>query len=163
MENNQEGFDTRVWSAMQTGTPFASYRKVILGKVYITILSPFTLKPEGILLEGEPKTDERATIDVWSEMENLYLRRQNKKHFLEGTIIRVTREEVVEKHNIEQYSDAELSEVLSYKFITLTRLLGEITTAPVLMRMVELAKEMEKSEKIIKAIETRLSEVQLNG
>jgi hypothetical protein len=163
MENNQAGFDTRVWASMQSGTPFNSYRKTILGKVAITILSPFTLKPEGILLEGEPKTDERATIDVWSEMEDLYLKRQNKKHFAEGTIIKVTREEVPETHTIEQYSDAEILEVLKYKPVSFFKTLEEIKTAPVLMRMAELAREAEKSEKMIQAIETRLSAVQLNG
>jgi hypothetical protein len=163
MENNQLDFDPRVFASMQSGAPYATYRKTILGKVYVTVLSPFTNKPEGILLEGEPKEDSRAIIDVWSEMEDLYFKRQNKKHFQEGTIIRVEREPVQELHTIEQYSDNELKEVINYRYITFNKTLNEITTAPVLMRMLDLSREMEKSERIVKAIEARLSAIQLNG
>jgi hypothetical protein len=164
MANNDLGFDPQVFSDMQSGSPYATYRKTILGKVNVTILDPFTMKPEMILLEGEPKTDERASIDIWSEVADLYFRRQmpNKKHFQEGTLIKITKEVKVEPHNIEQYSDEELKEVLKYKYIALSKTLNDINTAPVLMRMVDLAKEMDLSEKITKAIETRLSEVQLN-
>lgn len=156
-------FDPRVFSSMQSNTPYATYRKTILGKVYVTVLSPFTNKPEGVLLEGEPKTDERAMVDVWSEMQDLYFKRQNKKHFQEGTIIKVQREVKEEfPHTIEQYSDDELKEVLNYRYASLVKTINDINTVPVLIRMTELAREGEKSEKIIRAIEARLSEVQLN-
>jgi hypothetical protein len=163
MENNELGFDPRVFASMQSASPYASYRKTILGKVYVMVLNPFTNKPEGILLEGEPKEDDKAVIDVWSEMEDLYFKRQNRKHFQEGTIIKVQREEKPEVHTIEQYSDEELKEVINYRYITLNKTLNEITTAPVLMRMLDLAREMEKSERIVKAIEARLSAVQLSS
>jgi hypothetical protein len=163
MANDTQEFDPRVFTAMQNSAPYASYRKTILGKVHVTILNPLTLKPEGILLVGEPKTDERASIDLWSEMEDLYFKRQNKKHFTEGTVIKVQKVEPKETHTIEQYSDEELKEVLKMPFISFNKLLNEVNTTPVLMRMAELAKEMDKSEKFIKVIEARLSAVQLGG
>jgi hypothetical protein len=165
MANNDLGFDPQVFSDMQSGNPYATYRKTILGKVNVAILDPFTMKPEMILLEGEPKTDERARIDIWSEMADLYFRRSkpNTTHFLEGTLIKITKEVRVDPHNIEQYSDSELQEVLKFKYVVLSKTLSDITTAPVLMRMTDLAREMELSKRITDAIETRLSEVQLNS
>jgi len=153
--------DSAIFSAMQTGEPFATYRKTILGKVFVNIINPFNGIPEGILLAGDPKNDESAMVDVWSEKEDLFFHRMNKNHFAQGTLLKIQRERTVEEKTIEQYSDKELAEILSLKYYSLLKVVGEIKTVPVLMRIVEIAREQEKSEKIIKMLEARVSELQL--
>jgi hypothetical protein len=162
MSSNQEVMDSEIFNSMQSGTPFATYRKTIPAKVYVTVLNPFNQKAEGIILYGNPKEDETARIDIWNEALDLSFRRLNKKHFDEGTLIKIIKEVPVEKHNIEQYSDSELLETLSYKYYSLTKVVNDIKTVPVLLRMIEIAREEEKSEKIIKMIEARLSKLQLD-
>jgi hypothetical protein len=162
MEDNSSA----IYSAMQAGEPYSTYRKTVLGKVYVNYMSPFTQKPEAVLLEGEPKTDERAKIDLWSLQEDLFFRRMNKKHFDAGEIIKVdvvkSAPVVAEKKPIEQYSDEELLEVLKLKTISFKTLLSEITTPAVVTRLLDLAREEEKSEKMIQSIEAKLSELQMS-
>lgn len=154
--------DSAIFSAMQSSDPYATYRKTILGKVFINVINSFNGKPEGILLTGDPRNDESAIIDVWSEKEDLFLHRMNKNHFTQGTLLKIKREvNAVEVHTVEQYSDLELAEILKLKYYSMVKLVGEIDTVPVLMRIIEIAREQEKSEKIVKMIEARVSEIQL--
>jgi hypothetical protein len=155
--------NTRDFSAMQTGKPFKTYVKTVLGKVYITILEPFSGQPMGYLLEGNPrKNDEHSMIDVWSANEDVYFRRTNKGFFDNGTIIEYTRpqEEKVKEQTIESYSDEQLKELISQKWYAFQATLNKINTEAVLFRMINLTKEMEKSEKYINQVKARLSEVQ---
>lgn len=153
--------DLQTFSKMQTGKPYATYRKTILGKVYITVLNPFTTTPEGMLLSGDPRTAETAMIDVWSEMEDMFFKRMNKKNLDGGFLIKVEKAPEVETHTIEQYSDEELKAVINLKYLKFQEVLESLTSTAVAYRLLELAREMEKSERIIKAIETRLSKLQL--
>ncbi len=156
-----ERFNPTVFSAMQTGKPYKSYRKTILGKVYVTILNPFNNEPEGVILEGEPTRSPTAIIDMWSEVDDLFFRRMNKNHFETGVIIPFERPDVVEDtHIIEQAGDSELRTIINSKFLSLQSSLNQIKTEAVLYRMIMLATEMEKSEKIITAIKARLAEIQ---
>jgi len=156
--------DSRIFGAMQEGTPYKSYIKTILGKVYMNILNPFDGKPAGILLSGDPTVrPEECILDVWSEKENSYVKSMNKIHFETGTVIEFIRPtQQVKEKTIEEYSDEELEVVINSKFLALQSTLNKIESTPVLFRMTSLARKMEKSEKIIGAIEARLSEVQLN-
>lgn len=156
-----DNLDSAIFSAMQAGNPLATYRKTILAKVFINILNPFSGNPEGIILYGDPKNDESARIDTWSEKEDLFFRRMNKNHFTNGTLLKIERETTPEVRTVEQYSDMELGELLRLKYYSLQSKLGEIESAPVLMRLVDIAREQEKSEKIIKTLEARLSEIEL--
>ena len=63
-------------------------------------------------------------------------------------------------HNIEQYTDDELRPILSQKYLKFLKTLGEITSEVVLGRLLELAVELDKSERITSKIEGRLSELQ---
>lgn len=151
--------DSSVFSAMQTGKPYATFRKTILSLVYVTVLSPFNNQPEGLLLKGE-KGSETSMVDVWSEMEYVYFKRMNKKHLETGVVIQVQREDVKEEKIIEQYSDKELEDVINMKYISFQKVLSDITSEAVLFRMLDLAKELEKSAKIIGVIEAKIAELQ---
>jgi len=154
--------DYNIYSAMQTGKPIKTYKKVVLGRVYASVLDPFTEEPTGMMLYGDPKrNDESCFIDIWSERDLLFFKKMNKSHLMNGFIIEVARDAppVEDEQPIETYSDEQLMEVINKKFLALQAVLNKISSDAVLFRMVDLAREMEKSDKIIRAIEARLSEV----
>jgi hypothetical protein len=154
---------TRLYSAMNQGKSYRSYKKTILGKVYVTVLDAFSDSPIGVLLVGDPrKNDEGCIIDTWSEKEDVFFRKMNSLHLSSGTILPYTRSEKPKEKGIEEATDAELVELLNSKFFTLQNKLNSINTVPVLFRLLEKAQEIEKSDKIVRAIEARISEVQTN-
>jgi len=152
-------FDPRTFSQMQAGTPIASYKKTILGKVFISVLDPFSGNPVGMLLEGRHGTDTEV-IDVWSEVEDLYFKRANKRQLETGAVIKVKREEKVEEKTIEQSSDEELKAVINQRYAAFQKTLSSIASEAVLYRMQDLAEEMDKSERILTSIKAKLADVQ---
>jgi hypothetical protein len=150
------------YSAMQSGKPYRSYRKTVLAKVYVTMLDPFLGTPLGYLIEGDPK-GESAIVDVWNEMQDAYFKRTNKRQFELGHIIPFERPTEVKEEiqKIEQYSDEQLTEIVNSRFYTLQAAVNKANSPAVLVRMIDLAREMGKSEKIIKFLEGRLSEIQM--
>lgn len=149
--------------AFDENKPFASYMKTILAQVGITVWDRFTNQPTETILKGDPRRKEEGCIvDVWSPKEDAFFRRQNARHFRNGILIPYKRpEDVVEEVPVEQYSDEQLRDLINLKFAALNKRLNDITSEAVLFRMRSLADEMEKSEKIIAAIEKRISDVQL--
>jgi hypothetical protein len=154
------GFDPQVFSAMQTGKPYATYCKTTLGKVHVMVISPWEKTPVGIILSGEPKKDPDSFVDTWSQQEDVYFRNANKTHFSTGDIIKVEREYKEEPHTMEQYSDEELREVLALRFISFVKVLSEVKSEAVASRLLDLAEDMDKSEKITSKIKAKLSELQ---
>jgi hypothetical protein len=154
--------DARVFSAMQTGVPYKTYIKTVLGKVYVTILEPFSGQPTGYILEGNPRrNNEGCILKIWSEPQDMFFRTTNKRYFENGTIIDYVAPVEEEKEKpIESYTDDELKVVINQKYFALEKTLNNTKNEAVLFRMKTLAKEMEKSEKIVQAITARLSEVQ---
>jgi hypothetical protein len=153
--------DRNLSSAMQGGTPIKSYIKTILGKVYVTVWDSFENRPTGILLEGDPrKNDEGCIIDMFKEEEDFFFKNKNKTHLSTGTVIPYVRKDVVKERTIEEYSDEELKEIINSKFFTFQNVLNNTDSIAVLFRIKNLAQELEKSDKLIKVIEARISEVQ---
>jgi len=150
----------KMFAAMQLEKPFKTYRKTILGRVSVNYIEPFSGKPSGIILMGNPKTDEGARIDTWTEVDDSFFRKMNKRQFEVGNILEMERVEEVKERTIESFSDEELTKIINSKYFTLEATLNKITSVAVLFRMVELAKELEKSDKIMKAFESKISELQ---
>jgi len=149
-----------IYALMQTGKPYKTFKKTILGKVYVTVLNTFSDQPEGKILQGRANTPD-SLVDVWSEKEYLFFRRMNKRHLELGTLIEYERPEVVEEaKKIEQASDDELKAVIKQRFMALKNVVEKTESIPFLYRLLELARELEASEKIIAKIETRISELQ---
>jgi hypothetical protein len=148
-----------VHERLKAGAPFASYKKTTMGKVYVTTKNPFSGDPEGVLLEGEKGT-ESEVIDIWSDEDDVYFRRMNQKQFTLGLIIPYQHGAKPEVKPYEQYSDAELKEIIDLKYFAFTKILSDIKTEAVIGRMIDLAREMEKSEKIMETLTARLSELQ---
>lgn len=140
--------------------PVKSYKKVVLGQLLLKTWDSMLGKEVEIIFSGEPNS-ESAIFDVWSDWEKLYFERNNKKHFEKGMLIPWTRQEEVEAvRGFEQYTDAELTEIVNSKFLSLQSTLNKIKTVAVLFRMMAIASELEKSDKITSIIQKRISELQ---
>jgi len=156
--------DVSTYGLMQTNKPIRSYIKTILGKVFVNVLNPFTDSIEGRILTGDPRKHLNGSIiDVWSEKEDVYLRNANQKHFEEGYIIPYVREdkEQTEEEHLNTLNDDEVEKLLKSKFFTLSNAVNKMTAVAPIYRTLEMAKDMEKSEKIIKFLEGRISEIQM--
>lgn len=156
--------DNALFSAMSGGKPYKTYKKVILGRVFVTVLNMSTgvPTPEGIIMSGDPGKNEQGTLyDVFSEQEDYFFRKMNQSHFQEGIIIEYKRNpEQVRERTIEEFTDEELKSLIAKPFLALQNTLNKTSSVATLYRILGLAREMDKSEKVIRAIESRLSEVQ---
>lgn len=162
--NTSEMLGRNDYAAMVSGgKPYKAYIKTILGKVLVKYWDNFTNSPAEMLLYGDPKKrDETCIVKVWNEREDAYFKSTNRQHLKQGTIINYELPEVTEpvETPIEQASDETLKEIINSKFMALQNKLNKIDSVAVLFRMKNLADEMDKSEKIVRAIEARISEVQ---
>ncbi len=163
VNSNQVLGRNQLFSDMQAGRPFKSYKKAILGQVAVVIWDNFQDAPVELILNGFPaRNDEGCIVDVWSDKEDVFFNRVNAKLLKKGLILPYNRPEApvqVEK-TIEQSTDAELVEIVNLKFLALQAKLNKIDSSVVLFRLLDAAREQEKSEKIVKAIEARISDVQ---
>jgi hypothetical protein len=153
-----------IYSAMSGGRALKTYKKTILGRLYVTALNMLTGTPvpEGVILEGDPrKNDPKCLFDVFTEQEDYFFRKMNKRHFDEGRIIEYSRKDEKERvRTIEEFSDEELKALINKPFLALQNTLTKTTSVATLFRIESLARDLEKSEKVIRAIQSRLSEVQ---
>lgn len=143
--------------------PYKTYIKRILGKVYVRTLDPFSGNEDGILLVGDPrKPDEDCIIDMWSEKEDRFFKKANRRHFETGTLAEYERKEYVEseEEKLNSMSEDKMRALLSERFYTFENTLKKFTAIPPLYILLGVAKEMEKSDKILKLIEAKISELQ---
>jgi hypothetical protein len=142
--------------------PVKSYIKTILGKVAVIFWDTYEQKPASLILEGDPRRqDEDTIIDVFSDREDSYFRKINREHFRLGNLRPFERKvEVKAEKTLEEYSDEELTAIVNKPFLALQNALNKSQTEAVVYRMLNIATDLEKSEKVIRAIESRLSEVQ---
>lgn len=151
----------KVYAMSQTKEPYKSYRKAIVGKVYVTIIDKYENKPLGVILEGN---GEDSIVDTWDEREDVFFRKANRPHLESGTIlpyIRTYEKIISEEEKYNTLSDDELVELLNSKFLSLQSAANKMTKSAPLFRLLQTAKDLEKSEKIIKFIEGKLAAVQL--
>jgi len=152
--------DAKVFSAMQIGQPYKSYKKTILGKLSVTILNPFNNEVTVILLEGTSDNPD-SILDIWTEKEDAFFKRMNRRSLETGRIISFTRkEEPNEVAKIEQMSDEEIKDLIKKPFLSLQTILNKTESEAFVYRILTTARAAEKSEKYIAAIEARLGEIQ---
>ena len=157
--------DIDVYSAMQTGKPLASFKKVILANVYITYLNPFPPgEPVSKIIHGNPnKESEKCIIDVWTPQQLAFFKVANDYHLKKGNIIPWERNKKSEPSEEEIYNslpDSKLDEILNDRWFTFKAALNKMTAEAVLVRFLKKAEDQEKSVKYIDAIKAKLSEVQ---
>lgn len=153
-----------IFTAMQVGEPYKTYKKTILGKVAVSIFNQFSQKPETVFLSGDPrKNDEDCFVDVWSEMEDVFFKKMNKAHISSGRVIQTNRPKAAmptEEELLNTMSDEKLNEVINYQWYKFKSILNNITSADTVHRLLLAAKDADKSDKFIKAIEARISELE---
>lgn len=140
------------FSAMQEGEPLARFRKTILGKVHVLALDPFLGEPTELLLEGDPnKGQPESFIELWSQKELSFFQRVNRKHFEAGRLVEMGKvpEAPVSPNQI---TDEEIDEILGKPFLALDKKLEKFTSTAPISRFLDRARELEKSEKVIKRI-----------
>lgn len=160
----QNQINSAIFSAMQTGKPYKSYKKTILGQAFVNVLNPFFNQPEGRILRGNPNTnDPDCIVDIWSEQEDVFFKRMNRKSLSEGVLVEFARaeaQEPTEEELMNSMSDEELEKLLASKFFTLSNALSKFTSEAPVYRLLSMAERMEKSEKILDIIRARLAEIQ---
>jgi len=155
-----------IYSIMAGGKPFKTYKKTIAARVYVTVLNMMTgtPTPEGILLTGDPsKNESSCTYDVWTEQEDYFFRNKNQRHLDQGIIIEFVKNETPRERTIEEFSDDELKVLINKPFLALQNTLNKTNSVATLFRIENLARELDKSEKVMRAITSRLSDVQQEG
>ena len=152
----------KVLSAALSETPVKSYKKVILGKVLLKVWDSMLNAEKELVFRGDPRRGDETVFDVFSDHERIYFERMNRNLFKSGDLIEFKRPQVVEevKKTYEQYSDDELKEIINARGFALGAALNKIDSTSVLFRIQYLARDMEKSEKVMKTIEARISELQ---
>ena len=114
--------NNEIFSAMVGGKPIKTYKKTILGRVYVTALNMLTgtPTPEGVILEGDPRKNDVSTMfDVFSEQEDYFFKKMNKRHFDAGVLIEFNRTETHRERTIEEFSDEELKSLINKPFLAL--------------------------------------------
>lgn len=156
-----QGID--IYAAMQDGEPLKRYVKSIVGKVHIVILNPFSEEPEGVILAGNPGHQDdlpKMTVELWTSKQVVFFEKMNKKHLDAGRLVIMDKAAVLPPSpNV--LTEEEMDTILGSKFLVLKNRLPKFTdTAPV-FRLLNRARELDVSEKYIKHIEERLTELQL--
>ena len=151
-----------ITSSYESEVPYSSYIKTILGKVLVTVWDNVLDKPVEVLLEGNPrKKDENSIVKLWSQKEDSFFKRVNRRHLTKGRLVSYKVEDIPEETKIiEQASDEELTKIVNMKYLGLLAELSKIQSIPVLFRMRGIAEELDKSAKITGVIEKRISELQ---
>lgn len=164
LQSNKAEDMNEYFEAMTAGKPYKTYKKTILGKVYVHVLSMLTgtPTPEGIILEGDPrKNDPNSMIDIWSKMEDYFFRKMNKRHLADRVIVEFSKKDEVKKEKtVDDMTDEELKAVIVKPFYSIKAILDKTNSIATLFTIRNLAEELEKSEKVMKAIDSRISEVQ---
>lgn len=154
----------KVYSAMQEGKPYKRYIKTVLGKVFVTVLNPFSGKPEGVILEGNPQDASKRddiVVNTWTTKEDVFFKKMNKTHFQSGNIRELVEQTVVvEERSPNEISPEEILDVLNKPFLALKNKLEKFTTVAPVFRILEKAEELEKSEKILNAVRARMAELE---
>lgn len=156
-------YDPAVFAAMQVGDPVATYQKTVISNVVVRVLNPFNGEPEELILVGKPGSPD-SQVNTWSVPEDVFFKRMNRVHFESGKVIRIDAKRSEEPTVIvEQSSDEEVLKLVNSKFSALQSILQKTESEAFVNRLLLAARQEDKSERIIKAIETRLSEIQLSG
>jgi hypothetical protein len=85
----------------------------------------------------------------------------NRPHIAAGRIVKMEKPPVPPPPSPNQLSDKEVDELLKGPYMTLKHKLEKFTEVAPVLRILNRARELEKSEKIIKHLEERISQIEL--
>lgn len=150
-----------VFAAMQEGKePLARYTKTIVGKVHVTAIDPFSDKPVEVILEG-PNNERKASIELWTNKYLLFFERVNYRHIQSGRLTKASTTTISEPISPNQLSDEEIDALLNDKFLALKARVEKFTDIAPVHRFIVRARTLDKSEKIIKFLEEKASQIEI--
>jgi hypothetical protein len=150
-------FDVKTISAMQTGDPVATYKKTTVGKVSVKVINTFSGDLEDLVLSGD---GEDSMVNLWSDVEYAYFKKANRYAIREGLIIQYDVPREPEERTMEQYNDEELRAVVNQVGLKFAKSLAEVKSLALANRILNIAREGNKSEKMINSILAKISELQ---
>jgi len=162
MLSQEENLVTQILMAQERGVPEKVYRKVIVGKVVVRIIDPFSGKRTELLVEGDPKVTDPAELEVslWTPLEVKFFEKFNKGLIENGSLVVAgsKSERIINFANA--LSDEELKDLVTDRYFTFKKRLGEITSETTVQRLLQIAKDVNRPAKTLQTIELRLEEIQ---
>lgn len=152
-----------IYGMMQSGEPYKTYKKTILGKATVRIIDPFQDKPTSVILEGRPNdpSAEKNFIELWSEKELVYFVRANRKHLDNGVLVEHTKPRETEvKKTVNNMSEDEVNELVVAPFPKLKSVVGQITSETALQRILLAAEVADRPVKTMEFLQESLSLLQ---
>lgn len=143
--------------------PYKSYIKRSLGKVVVRIYDPITKEIRDLILKGNPRNqDETCIVDVYSANEDFIFKRYNERHLRSGEIVEFARKpkEPTPEELINSMSEEDMTKILNSKYLAIQNAVNKFTTVPPLFVLKQLAVDLDKSEKIIKLIDAKITTLQ---
>ena len=148
-----------IYEALQENKPpYKIYKKTIMARVLVRYLDPIRLIPAEVVLNGDPETGdvEDLVIKVWSAAEDIYLRRNNKIHLQDGTLIEFSGVEE-DIPTVNQIDDAEIESILLQPFFALKNKLDEFTSSVPIRRFLLKAEQLNRPVRTVEYIKEALS------
>jgi hypothetical protein len=150
--------DTKLYNALQESEPVTQYHKTVLSQVCVKVVNVFTGQMDEVLLSGEGKN---AIISLYSWQEDKFFKDMNERLFDAELLAPYTPPVVEPEKTLEDATDEEITEYVNSRFLKLSKtILNQTVSEEFVNKLLLKAKELEKSDKIIAAIETRLAEIQ---
>ncbi len=151
-----------VYSLMQKGTPYKTYKKTIPAWVSVTVLNVFSDRPEKLTLKGDPKINNiDSYVPLWSEKEFLFFKRTNRNHIDNGRLVESTypKEESILK-SVNNLSEEKIIELVNGPWMTLKNQVKKMDSEAAVYRIVTIAEQQERPEKTMKFLREALSRIQ---
>jgi hypothetical protein len=163
MESTDKNVSMTIYSQMQSGEPYKTYKKVIPSWVAVTVLNVFNDRPERITLKGDPAVNDiDCYVPLWSDKEYLFFKRQNRNHIADGRLIESTypKEEDIPQ-SVNNLTEKETIELVNGPFMTLKRRIEKMDSEAAVYRVVQIAEQQERPEKTMNFLRESLSRLQL--
>jgi len=156
--------DYSVVKLMQEDNPVAVYKKDIVGQVSVKYFDSLEGTFKERMLVGLPNDNknENNFIELWSEAELIYFKRENKFHLENGYLVEfdVPRDRGIEQ-TVNNLSATELRDLVNAPFLKLKKTVEQMTSEAAVMRTLAMADEEERPAKTMEFLKERLSKIQL--
>jgi hypothetical protein len=162
MPNINDSIVAQIMRAQEEGEPEKVYRKAIVGKVVARVIDPFSGERAEVLIEGDPSKVDKSELEIslWTPLEVSYFERFNKGLIESGSLVLANEQSKFKVDYNNALSDEQLEEIVTARFFSMQKSLGQITSETTLQRLLDKAKEVNRPAKTIQEIETRLEEIQ---
>jgi len=162
MESLSNNIVSAIMLAQDKGEPERVYRKAIVGRVVARVIDPFSGGRADVLIQGVPGKEDNSNLEIslWTPFEVKYFEQYNKGLIENGSLVLVGSRSEFEVSHANALSDEQLEEVAKSPYFSLLKTLKEITSETTLQRLLQTAKDMNRTSKTLQTIQLRLEEIQ---